>query len=142
LEYRILLCTGGPAVQITGNLSSYNEPAAATLQHQDWFLPWTDYPPRKTRPRCWNMPSNSISGGLNHDEPAHTPGPWHVDQLDVDLNYDSEGNHIATAGNAFQLGEGYETPRLRPKCSRRLNFVRTCFPNSPGSTTAPLPSPP
>jgi hypothetical protein len=40
-EYRILLCTGGPAVQIVGRLSEYNEPETAEIQHQDWFTPWT-----------------------------------------------------------------------------------------------------
>lgn len=44
-EYRILLCTGGPAVQIVGKLSERGEPETACLQMQDWFLPWTDYQP-------------------------------------------------------------------------------------------------
>lgn len=44
-EYRILLCTGGPAVQITGKLSEHGEPETACLQMQDWFLPWTEYRP-------------------------------------------------------------------------------------------------
>ncbi len=44
-EYRILLCTGGPAVQITGKLSEHSEPETACLQMQDWFLPWTEYRP-------------------------------------------------------------------------------------------------
>lgn len=41
-EFRILLCTGGPAVQITGELSEHGEPEAETiqLQGQDWFQPW------------------------------------------------------------------------------------------------------
>lgn len=42
-EYRILLCTGGPAAQIIGRLSGYGEPETARLQHQDWFTPWTDW---------------------------------------------------------------------------------------------------
>ena len=42
-EYKILLCTGGPAVQIMGELDQYNKPRTATLQYQDWFLPWTNY---------------------------------------------------------------------------------------------------
>jgi hypothetical protein len=42
-EYRILLCTGGPACQIIGNLSEYGEPETARIQYQDWFTPWTDY---------------------------------------------------------------------------------------------------
>ena len=43
-EYKILLCTGGPAVQITGRLNDYNEPESAALEYQDWFTPWTEYP--------------------------------------------------------------------------------------------------
>lgn len=45
-EYRILLCTGGPAVQIVGDLSEHGEPETAVMQVQDWFLPWTDFVPR------------------------------------------------------------------------------------------------
>jgi hypothetical protein len=41
-EYRILLSTGGPATQIVGELNKHNEPTSATLQAQDWFLPWTN----------------------------------------------------------------------------------------------------
>lgn len=41
-EYRILLCTGGPAVQIVGDLDGFNQPETARLQFQDWFTPWTD----------------------------------------------------------------------------------------------------
>jgi hypothetical protein len=41
-EYRILLCTGGPAVQITGSLNEHGEPESACLQMQDWFLPWME----------------------------------------------------------------------------------------------------
>lgn len=41
-EYRILLCTGGPAVQIVGDLDRYNQPSSARLMHQDWFKPWTE----------------------------------------------------------------------------------------------------
>ena len=43
-EYRILLCWGGPAVQIVGDLGEYGEPESATLQYQDWFTKWADYP--------------------------------------------------------------------------------------------------
>jgi hypothetical protein len=39
-EYRILLCTGGPAVQIIGTLNTHGEPVTAQLQCQDWFQPW------------------------------------------------------------------------------------------------------
>jgi hypothetical protein len=40
-EYRITLCTGGPAVCIEGELSKYGEPKTAKIMHQDWFTPWT-----------------------------------------------------------------------------------------------------
>ena len=42
-EYCILLCTGGPAVQLTGNLS-HNEPEDVHLEYQDWYKPWARYP--------------------------------------------------------------------------------------------------
>lgn len=42
-EFRILLCTGGPAVQIRGELDSNNEPCSAWLAYQDWGTPWTPY---------------------------------------------------------------------------------------------------
>ena len=42
-EYRILLTTGGPAVQITGNLGEHNEASSATLEVQDWGKPWTSF---------------------------------------------------------------------------------------------------
>lgn len=42
-EYRILLCWGGPAVQIVGSLDQNGEPESATLQVQDWFVPWTTF---------------------------------------------------------------------------------------------------
>lgn len=41
-EFKILLCTGGPAVQIIGELSEHAEPESVRLQHQDWGTPWTD----------------------------------------------------------------------------------------------------
>ncbi|MDI6808177.1 MAG: hypothetical protein QME66_04230 [Candidatus Eisenbacteria bacterium] len=40
-EYTILLCTGGPAVRIIGDLS--DEPETARLEYQDWGTEWTDY---------------------------------------------------------------------------------------------------
>ena len=43
VEYRILLCTGGPAVRITGDLGRFNEPDSAQLEYQDWFTPWERY---------------------------------------------------------------------------------------------------
>lgn len=42
-DYRILLCTGGPAVQIVGELDQHGQPSTATLQYQDWFTAWEDY---------------------------------------------------------------------------------------------------
>ena len=42
-EYRVLLCTGGPAVQITGECDDLGGPLTARLQHQDWGTPWTDH---------------------------------------------------------------------------------------------------
>jgi hypothetical protein len=39
-EYCILLCTGGPAVRIVGELRGF-EPHTARIEHQDWFTPWT-----------------------------------------------------------------------------------------------------
>lgn len=49
-EFCILLCTGGPAVRIVGELNEHKEPDRARIEHQDWFKPWTtlspsDYPP-------------------------------------------------------------------------------------------------
>ena len=40
-EYEILLCTGGPACRIIGELSEHGEPETARLEVQDWFQPWT-----------------------------------------------------------------------------------------------------
>lgn len=43
-KYRILLCTGGPAVRIIGDLDGYQNPETAQLEYQDWGTPWTRYP--------------------------------------------------------------------------------------------------
>lgn len=43
-EYRILLCTGGPAVQITGDYDPDDGPVNAHIQYQDWFRPWRAMP--------------------------------------------------------------------------------------------------
>lgn len=43
-QYFILLCTGGPAVRIIGDLDEHDQPETANLQYQDWGTPWTDYP--------------------------------------------------------------------------------------------------
>jgi hypothetical protein len=42
-EFEILLCTGGPAVRIMGDLDEYNQPCRAYIQYRDWGTPWTDY---------------------------------------------------------------------------------------------------
>ncbi len=42
-EYEILLCTGGPAVRITGELDRFSQPETADLEYQDWFTPWMPY---------------------------------------------------------------------------------------------------
>lgn len=42
-EYMILLCTGGPAVRIIGQLDSCY-PASAQIEYQDWGTPWTALP--------------------------------------------------------------------------------------------------
>ena len=43
-EFKILLCTGGPAVRIIGQLNAHGEPEQAQIEHQDWFTPWTPLP--------------------------------------------------------------------------------------------------
>lgn len=40
-EFQILLCTGGPAVRIMGELDQ-GEPVRAWLEYQDWGTPWTE----------------------------------------------------------------------------------------------------
>ncbi len=39
-EFRICLCTGGPAVQIVGELDVHQTPETVDLQAQDWYTPW------------------------------------------------------------------------------------------------------
>jgi len=39
-EYEILLCTGGPAVRLRGDLASYGEAETAFLEYQGWFTAW------------------------------------------------------------------------------------------------------
>ena len=41
-EFAILLCTGGPAVRIRGELDR-GQPVRAWLEYQDWGTPWTQY---------------------------------------------------------------------------------------------------
>ena len=43
-EYEVLLCTGGPAVRIRGDLSEHGEPTSARLEAQDWFAAWETQP--------------------------------------------------------------------------------------------------
>jgi len=42
-EFQILLCTGGPACRIIGELDEYNEPYNAIVEYQDWFTKWEPY---------------------------------------------------------------------------------------------------
>ena len=42
-EYKILVCTGGPAARIVGDLSEHGEPENAVLEVQDWFTPWARF---------------------------------------------------------------------------------------------------
>lgn len=42
-EFEILLCTGGPAVRILGELDEHNQPDRARLEYQDWGTEWTQY---------------------------------------------------------------------------------------------------
>jgi hypothetical protein len=44
-EYEILLCTGGPAVRIVGELDQHCQPETARLEVQDWFTPWAEMRP-------------------------------------------------------------------------------------------------
>lgn len=41
-EFLILLCTGGPACRIVGELCG-GEPSRARIEHQDWGTPWTEW---------------------------------------------------------------------------------------------------
>ncbi len=44
-KFNILLCTGGPAVRIIGDLSEHGEPDGTHIvQYQDWFTGWENYP--------------------------------------------------------------------------------------------------
>lgn len=42
-EFQILLCTGGPAVRIMGELDDRGTPCRAWMEYQDWGTPWTQY---------------------------------------------------------------------------------------------------
>ena len=41
-EFQILLCTGGPAVRIVGELE-HGTPCSARLEYQTWRTPWLPY---------------------------------------------------------------------------------------------------
>lgn len=45
VEFIILLCTGGPAVRIIGDIGLHGQPEHPRLQYQDWGTPWTEYFP-------------------------------------------------------------------------------------------------
>ena len=42
-EFRIVLCTGGPHVEIMGEFDIHGQPYRAWLQYQDWGTPMTQY---------------------------------------------------------------------------------------------------
>jgi hypothetical protein len=44
-DFAILLCTGGPAARIRGELDESGTPYRAWLEVQDWGKPWTQYFP-------------------------------------------------------------------------------------------------
>lgn len=45
-EFRIVLCTGGPHVEMRGELNEHGEPVRAWLAYNDWFKPMTERPNR------------------------------------------------------------------------------------------------
>jgi hypothetical protein len=47
-EFEILLCTGGPAVRIMGELDEHNQPSRAWIEYQDWGTPWTHFHEKHT----------------------------------------------------------------------------------------------
>ncbi len=66
-EYRILLTWGGPAAQLTGELSEHGEPETARLEFQDWGTPWTEISPRSLA-----ITSTSPDPSFNAIEKART----------------------------------------------------------------------
>ena len=42
-EFSILLCTGGPAVRIIGDLDEHCQPCKARIEYQDWGTPWATW---------------------------------------------------------------------------------------------------
>jgi len=53
-DFQILLCTGGPAVRIIGELGQHCEPDSCRIQYQDWGTPWTDF-------WCGSLPDDTPS---------------------------------------------------------------------------------
>jgi len=43
-EFCILLCWGGPACRIIGELDEHAQPENPRLEYQDWGTNWTEYP--------------------------------------------------------------------------------------------------
>ncbi|MGB5217886.1 MAG: hypothetical protein WBN66_06270 [Smithella sp.] len=43
-EFCILLCWGGPACRIIGDLDEHAQPEKPRLEYQDWGTNWTEYP--------------------------------------------------------------------------------------------------
>ena len=43
-EFCILLCWGGPACRIIGELDEHAQPEKPRLEYQDWGTNWTEYP--------------------------------------------------------------------------------------------------
>lgn len=41
-DFTILLCTGGPAVRLIGELNEHGEPDSVRMEHQDWGTPWQE----------------------------------------------------------------------------------------------------
>jgi len=62
-EFEILLCTGGPAVRIMGELDEYNQPSRAYIQYQDWGTPWTDYFEEGVTATCLEYAQQFYFGG-------------------------------------------------------------------------------
>ena len=42
-EFNILLCWGGPAVRIVGDIGLDSEPENVRVEYQDWFTGWEEY---------------------------------------------------------------------------------------------------
>jgi len=63
-EYEIVLCTGGPAVRITGPLDRWERPDDAFLQCQDWGTPWQSVALRREdQLALWEFVRNFYFGG-------------------------------------------------------------------------------